>query len=83
MRCIVLQVRGCNWQLLLGGKTLGLRCSADADSENYNKCSRGADNGQKLLMRCGQRTQIFCLRHLYCRPCENFRAVIFHMPVKT
>jgi len=36
MRSTVLQVRGFKWQLLLGGKTLGLRCSLDADREKYN-----------------------------------------------
>jgi len=50
--------------LLLGGETLGLRCSADADRVMCNKCGRGADRGQKLLMRSGQRAQIFCPRHL-------------------
>jgi len=29
--------------LLLGGKTLGLRCSTDADRVMYNECGRGAD----------------------------------------
>ena len=52
--------------LLLGGETFGLRCSADADKVMNNKCRRGADSGQNLLMRCGQWAQIFCPRHLYC-----------------
>jgi len=56
--------RKCKSPLLLGGKTLGLWCSADVDIVMYNKCERGADSGQKLLMRCGQRVQIFCPRHL-------------------
>jgi len=66
MRSTVLQVRGHKSPLLLGGKTLGLRCSADADKVMNNKCRRGADSGQNLLMRCGQWAQIFCPRHLYC-----------------
>jgi len=41
--CTMLQVRGCKLQLLLGGKTLGLRCSAHVDKEMYNKCGHGAD----------------------------------------
>jgi len=64
MRSTVLPVRGRKPPLLLGGKTLRLRCSADADSIMYNKCGRGADSGQKLLMWCEQRAQIFCPRHL-------------------
>jgi len=64
MMSTVLQVRGYKWHLLLGGKNLSLRCSADEDREKYNKCGRSTDNGQKLLMRCSQRTQIFCPRHL-------------------
>jgi len=66
MRSTVLQVRGRKSPLLLGGETLGLRCSVDEDIVMYNKCGRGADIGQKLLMRCGQRAQIFCPRHLLC-----------------
>jgi len=65
MRSTVLQVRGHKSPLLLGGKTLGLRCSADADRVMYNKYGCSVDSGQKLLMRCGQWTQIFCLYHLY------------------
>jgi len=42
----------------------GVRCSAVADREMHNKCGRGANRGQKLLARCGQRTKIFCPRHL-------------------
>jgi len=61
MKSTVFQVRGCKSPLLLGGN-LGLRCSADADRVMYNK--RGADSGQKLLMQCRWRAQIFCLRHL-------------------
>ena len=68
MRSTVLQVRGRKSPLLLGGETLGLRCSAGADRVMYNKFGRRADSGQKLLMRCGQQVQIFCLRHLYWRP---------------
>ena len=34
----------------------------------HNKCGRGANRGQKLLARCGQRTKIFCPRHLYLAP---------------
>jgi len=64
MKSTVLQVRGRKSPLLLGGKTLGLRCSADADRVMYNKCGRNADSGQKLLMRCEQLAQIFCSRHL-------------------
>jgi len=64
VRSTVLPVRGRKLPLLLGGKTLGLRCSADADRIMYTKCGRGADSGQKLLMQCGQRAQIFCPRHL-------------------
>jgi len=33
----------------------------------HDKCGRRVDSGQKLLMRCGQRAQIFCPRHLHCR----------------
>ena len=64
----MLQVRGHKWQLLLGGKTkevCGLRCSSDADRKKYNKCSCSGYSGHKLLMPCGQRTQIFCSRHLF------------------
>jgi len=43
MRSTVLQVRGCKSPLLLGGETLGLRCSADMDRVMYNKRGRGAD----------------------------------------
>jgi len=64
MRSAVLRVRGRKSALLLGGKTLGLPGSADADREMYNKCSSGAASGQKLLLRCRQQAQIFCLRHL-------------------
>ena len=64
MRSTVLQVRGRKSPLLLGGKTLGLRCSEDAARVMYNKYGRGADSRQNLLMRCGQRAQIFCPRHL-------------------
>ena len=64
VRSTVLQVRGRKSPLLLGGETLGLRCSVDADRVMYNQCGCGADSGQKLLMRCGQRAQIFCPRHL-------------------
>jgi len=59
MRSTVLQVRGHKSPLLLGGNTLGLRCSVDADRVMYNKCRRGADNRQKLLMLCRPRAQIF------------------------
>jgi len=58
MSSTVLQLSGYKWQLLLGGKTLSLRCSADVDREMYNKCGRGADSGQKLLMQCRQWTHI-------------------------
>jgi len=64
MRSTVLQERGRKSPLLLVGKTLGFRYSAEADRVMYNKCRHGADSGQKLLMRCGQRAQIFCPRHL-------------------
>jgi len=40
MRSTVLQVRGRKWPLLLGGKTLQLWCSADADRVMYNKCGQ-------------------------------------------
>jgi len=42
------QAKGRKSPLVLG-KTLGLRCSADADRVMYNKCGCVADNGQKLL----------------------------------
>jgi len=64
MRSTVLQVRGHKSLLLLGGKTLGLQCSAYADRVMDKKRRRVADSGQKLLMRCRQRAQIFCWRHL-------------------
>jgi len=65
MRSAVLHVREHKSPLLLGGKILGLRSSADADRVMYNKCVCGVDSGQKLLMWCGQRAQIFCPLHLY------------------
>jgi len=71
MRSIVIQVRGGKLPLLLGGKTLGLRCSADRVM--YNKCRRGADSGQKLLLRCGRWAQIFCPHHLYCRTSHYYQ----------
>ena len=46
-------------------KVWGVRCSAVADREMHNKCGRGANRGQKLLARCGQRTKMFCPRDLY------------------
>ena len=64
MRSTVVQVRG--RRLLLEGKTLGLRCSADAERVMYNKCRRDAD--RSWWCWCRQRAQIFCPRHLYfCR----------------
>jgi len=60
MRSTVLQMRGYKGHLLLGGKILSLRCGRG----QYNKRGHGADSGQKLLLQCGQRTQIFCPRHL-------------------
>jgi len=44
MRSTGLQMRGHKSPLLLGGKTLGLRCSADVDRVMYNKCGRSADS---------------------------------------
>jgi len=46
------------------GQKFGIACSADAGRVMYNKCGRGADSGQKLLMRCGQQAQTFCPHHL-------------------
>jgi len=51
MSSTVLQLSGYKWQLLLGRKTLSLRCSADADREKYNKCGCGADSGHKFSVR--------------------------------
>jgi len=51
MRSTVLQVRGRKSPLLLGGKTLGLRCRADMDRVMYDKCGRGADSGHKFSVR--------------------------------
>jgi len=73
MRSTVLQVRGHKSPLLLGGETLELRCSEDADRVMYNKSGRGADSGQKLLMQYGQWAQIFCPHHLYLR--DTYTAV--------
>jgi len=64
MRSKVLQVTGRKSPLLLGGETLGLRCSVNEDIVMYNKCGRGADSGQKLLMRCRQWTELLCPCHL-------------------
>jgi len=60
----VLQVKECKSPLLLVGKTLGLRCSVEADRVMYSKCGHGEDSGQKPAMRCGQRAQVFCPRNL-------------------
>jgi len=46
MRGTVLQVRGRKLPLLLGGKTLSMRCSVDTDRAMYDKCGRGADSGK-------------------------------------
>jgi len=57
-RNTVLQQRWYKWQLLLGGKTLSLGSSADADREKYNKRGHGVDSGQKLLMRRGHKYSV-------------------------
>jgi len=51
MRSTVLQVRGYKSPLLLGGKTVGLQCSADAHRVMDKKRGCVADSGQKLLMQ--------------------------------
>jgi len=43
IRSTVLSVRGRKSRMLLGGKTLGLWCSADTDRIMYNKWRRSAD----------------------------------------
>ena len=57
----------------VGGSKLKVWGGAVTDREMHNKCGRGVNRGQKLLARCGQRTKIFCPRHLYFQRCSGAR----------
>jgi len=66
MRNTVLQVRGRKWQLLLGGKTLGIAVH----------CWRGQGKVQQTRSRCRQKLLMRCGRKFSVRAISNIHAVM-------
>ena len=49
----------------------GVQMAISVGEENFEfavQCGRGQGKVQQMWLRCGQRTQIFCPRHLHSRP---------------